>query len=64
MKLRPPFLVSDKDTLFQKRRGKWAKHPQRQDGRRAPAPGAETFPGCVTSARLKITPGLSCFVPK
>lgn len=45
MKLRPPFLVSDKDTLFQKRRGKWAKHPQRQDGRRAPAPGAETFPG-------------------
>ena len=65
-RLRPPFLVSDKDTFFQERRGKWAKRPQRQGGRRASrARGqASPFPSCMTSARWQTTPGLSFFTPK
>lgn len=65
MKLRPPFLLSDKDTFFQERRGKWAKHPQRQEDRRAPVPGAKaTFSWLCDLGEIKTTPGLSFFIPK
>lgn len=66
MKLRPPFLASDKDTFLQRRRGKWAKLPHRQEGRRSFRAGrlGSPLPHCVASARFDTTPSLSFCISK
>lgn len=66
MKLRPPFLVSDKDKFLQERRRELGQLPQRQGGRKElqlQVPGS-LLPGRVTSVRFGIMPGLSFFVSK